>query len=126
MINYLFYLFSLSNYRYNTDNYYIDLEEKDLTIPYLEKKMMGSTDILESGSKCGMVVHIVDSDPQPKHEIQLSTLYQTDHSDRTVYYTVELRRRPTPDEENHWKVRNFSKNYVVSFYSKETLRLIVG
>ncbi|XP_053394079.1 uncharacterized protein LOC123525183 [Mercenaria mercenaria] len=81
---------------------FVDLEVRDLSIKYLKSKFTKETDILEAGIKCGLVVRIAGSSPEPKHEVQLSTLYQ--HSERKVSYTVELIRTPRPDEDKPWKM----------------------
>ncbi|XP_060608001.1 uncharacterized protein LOC132760118 isoform X2 [Ruditapes philippinarum] len=83
---------------------FLDLELKDLTIKHLKNKFTKETEILKSGSKCGLVVRLADSNPEPKHQVQLSTLYQRDHSQRKVLYTVELKRMPDQSEEKPWKM----------------------
>jgi hypothetical protein len=83
---------------------FLDLELKDLTIKHLKNKFTKETEILKSGSKCGLVVRLADSNPEPKHQVQLSTLYQRDYSQRKVLYTVELKRMPDQSEDKPWKV----------------------
>ena len=93
---------------------FLDLELKDLTIRHLKNKFTKETEILKSGSKCGLVVHLADSNPEPRHQVQLSTLYQRDPSQRKASYTLELQRTPVLDEKKPWKVNiNNFEQYII-------------